>query len=164
MSFKKHCQVAQLTEYPVSSAVVWNCRQDTKRTFPVMMVHFPGRFCDVCTLLIIMKFLINVQLIFLLANRLKYFSSRNKLSDYWYKWFLRSPFIMQHLQQKFSISKKEEKLKLISLVLNNSLLLLLLEQGPLGGKSGERRWKRKQSTAYRGRQRGLPPYLLLFSH
>jgi hypothetical protein len=50
---------------------------------------------------------------------------------------------MQHLQQKFSISKKEEKLKLISLVFNNSLPLLLLEQGPLVGKSGERRVGKK---------------------
>ena len=143
MNFEKHFQVAQLTDYSVSSAVVWNCSQDTKHTFPVMMVHFPGRFCDVCTLLLIMKFLINVQLIFLLANRLKYFSSRKKWSAYWYKWFLRSPFIMQHLQQKFSISKKEEKLKLISLVFHNSLPLRLMEQGPLGGKSGERRVGKK---------------------
>ena len=143
MNFEKHFQVAQLSEYSVSSAAVWNCSQDTKHTFPVMMAHFPGHFCDVCTLLHIMKFLINVQLIFLLANRLKYYSSRNKWSDYWYKWFLRSPFIMQHLQQKFSISKGEEKLNLISWVLNNSLPLLLLERGPLGGKSGERRLGKK---------------------
>lgn len=40
-------------------------------------------------------------------------------------------------------SKKEEKLKLISSVFNNSLLLLLLEQGPLGGKRGERRVEKK---------------------
>lgn len=69
MNFEKHFQVAQF-RYSVSSAVVWNCSQDTKHTFRVMMAHFPGHFCDVCTLLLIMKFLINVQLIFLLANRL----------------------------------------------------------------------------------------------
>lgn len=97
-----------------------------------------------------MKFLINVQLIFLLANRPKYFSSRNKWSDYWYKWLLRSPFIMRHFQPKFLISKKGETLKLLSLDFYHALLPSFSGAEACGWQTWKEESRKESKLAFMG--------------